>query len=51
MKSLRSQLLFSHLALVGLMAVLMVGATVNFFRLGQSIDRILRNNYASVVAA
>jgi PAS domain S-box-containing protein len=51
MKSLRSQLLFSHLVLVALMALLMVGATVNFLALGRSIDRILRDNYASVVAA
>ena len=50
-QSLRTQLLTSHLALVGLMAVLMLGAVFNFFRLGRSIDRILKDNYKSVVAA
>jgi NtrC-family two-component system sensor histidine kinase KinB len=51
MKSLRTQLLASHLALVVLMALVMVGAVANFFRLGASIDHILRDNYQSVVAA
>ena len=51
MRSLKTQLLFSHLTLVMLMVVLMAGAVVSFFRLGGSIDRILRANYNSVVAA
>ena len=51
MKSLRTQLLTSHLALVALMALVMLGAVANFFRLGQSIDGILRDNYQSVIAA
>jgi NtrC-family two-component system sensor histidine kinase KinB len=51
MKSLRTQLLASHLALVALMALVMVGAVANFFRLGASIDHILRDNYQSVIAA
>jgi PAS domain S-box-containing protein len=51
MKSLRTQLLVSHLALVALMALVMLGAVANFFRLGASIDHILRDNYQSVVAA
>ncbi len=51
MKSLRTQLFASHLALVALMAVVMLGAVANFLRLGGSIDRILKDNYASVVAA
>lgn len=51
MKSLRVQLLFSHLALVALMGIVMTGAVVNFLRLGRSIDRIFRHNYKSVVAA
>lgn len=50
-RSLRTQLLFSHLALVGLMAVVMIGAVYNFFHLGRSIDRILKDNYKSVIAA
>lgn len=51
MRSLRVQLLFSHLALVALMVLVMIGAVVNFLRLGRSIDHILRDNYKSVVAA
>lgn len=51
MKSLRTQLLTSHLALVALMALVMLGAVANFLRLGGSIDRILRDNYKSVIAA
>lgn len=51
MRDLRIQLLVSHLALVGLMLIVMIGAVVNFFHLGRSIDRILKDNYASVVAA
>ena len=50
-KSLRTQLLITHLLLVGLMVAGMTGAVVGFFRLGYSIDRILRDNYKSVVAA
>ncbi|HEX8463214.1 MAG TPA: ATP-binding protein [Abditibacterium sp.] len=51
MKSLRTQLLASHLALVALMALVMLGAVANFFRLGASIDTILRDNLKSAVAA
>lgn len=51
MRSLKTQLLFSHLTLVLLMVVLMAGAVVSFFRLGSSIDRILRANYNSVLSA
>src|SRR5262245_1332249 len=51
MRNLRIQLLFSHLTLVFLMVVLMLGAIVNFVQLGGSIDRILKDNYKSVVAA
>ncbi len=51
MKSLRTQLFGSHLALVALMALMMAGAVVNFLRLGNSIDRIFRDNYQSVVVA
>src|SRR5437879_6096215 len=47
--SLKRQLLFSHTTLVTLMFVLMIGAVVDFFRLSHSIDRILKDNYASVV--
>ena len=51
MKSLRTQLFGSHLALVALMALMMAGAVVNFLRLGNSIDKIFRDNYQSVVVA
>lgn len=51
MRNLRVQLLLSYLALILLMGVAMAGASVSFLRLGRSIDRILRDNYKSVVAA
>jgi NtrC-family two-component system sensor histidine kinase KinB len=51
MRDLRIQLLVSHLVLVGLMLIVMIGAVINFFHLGRSIDRILKDNYASVIAA
>jgi PAS domain S-box-containing protein len=50
-KSLRAQLLLTNLMLVGLMVAGMTGAVIGFFRLGNSIDRILKDNYKSVVAA
>ena len=51
MGNLRTQLLRSHLALALLMLLVMAGAVVNFARLGGSIDRILKDNYASVITA
>src|SRR5579884_2493342 len=51
MRNLRTQLAISHLALLALMILLMVGALINFSRLGQSIEHILRDNYKSVIAA
>ncbi len=51
MRDLRIQLLVSHLVLVGLMLAVMIGAVANFFHLGRSIDRILKDNYASVIVA
>ncbi len=51
MNNLRIQLLLSHLVLALLMVVVMAGAIANFVHLGQSIDRILRDNYKSVIAA
>lgn len=51
MRNLRTQLLASHLALALLMLLGMTGGVINFFRLGRSIDRILRDNYKSVIAA
>jgi nitrogen fixation/metabolism regulation signal transduction histidine kinase len=51
MRSLRVQLLVSHLSLVALLVAVMVGSIVNFLRLGRSIDRIFQDNYKSVLAA
>ena len=51
MRNLRMQLYLSHLLLVTLLLVVMAGAVVNFLGLGQSIDRIFKDNYASVIAA
>lgn len=51
MRNIRLQLLFSHLILVSLLVAVMTGAIANFIHLGRSIDRILRDNYQSVVAA
>src|SRR5436305_8887605 len=51
MRNLRVQLLLSHLVLVLMMLVVMIGGTISVFHLGQSIDRILKDNYKSVVAA
>ena len=50
-RSLRTELLVSHLALIGLMLLLVLASVIGFFRLGRSVDRILRDNYKSVVAA
>lgn len=45
------QLLFSHLLLVLLMGVVMGGAILAFFQIGRSIDRVLRDNFRTVLAA
>ena len=51
MWSLRRQLLVSYLLLVLLMVLVMAGAVGSFVHLGRSIDRILKANYLSVIAA
>jgi NtrC-family two-component system sensor histidine kinase KinB len=51
MWSLRRQLLVSYLLLVLLMVTTMAAAVASFVHLGRSIDRILKENYLSVVAA
>lgn len=51
MRNLRLQLLFSHLVLVLLMSVVLAGGVVAVFHLGRSIDRIMKDNYKSVIAA
>ena len=51
MRNLRTQLLTSHLTLALLMLLGMAGGVLNFYRLGRSIDRILKDNYKSVIAA
>lgn len=45
------QLLMSHLAIVLLMGLVMGGAILAFFQLGQSIDTLLEDNFQSVLAA
>jgi PAS domain S-box-containing protein len=50
MRDLKAQLWTSHLVLVVVIAALSVLATVTFHRLGRQVDRILRDNYKSVVA-
>ncbi|MGC4046840.1 MAG: HAMP domain-containing protein [Armatimonas sp.] len=49
MNNLRRQLLYSHLLLIGLMLLLLVGAVARFFHLGRSIDRVLDANVKSVL--
>jgi len=50
-RSLRVQLLVSHLSIVALMVAVMAGSVASFFHLSRSIDRIFRDNYKSVLAA
>lgn len=49
MQNLRRQLLLSHLLLIGLMLLLLVGGVVRFLHLGRSIDRVLDANVKSVL--
>ena len=51
MQNLKTQLWISHLLLVLLLTLVMASAIFNFVRLGRSIDRILKDNYKSVIAA
>src|SRR3954471_6307187 len=51
MRSLRTQLIVSHLLLVLLMALVMGGAVFTFVRLSQSIDAVLRGNFQTILAA
>lgn len=51
MRSLRFQLLLSHLLLVLLMGVVMSYAIATFFSLGESIDRVLTGNFKAALAA
>jgi signal transduction histidine kinase/HAMP domain-containing protein len=50
MRSLRSQLVMSHLFLVLIMTLVMAGAIWQFFRVGRSIEEILQENYQTVLA-
>jgi len=50
MRSLRTQLLASHLALLVLVGVVLSGAVVSFFLLRNSIDRVLEVNFPTVLA-
>lgn len=49
-RTLRVQLLLSHLVLVVLMALVMASAVSSFFSLGHSIDSVLKGTFGSVVA-
>ncbi|MCX6358684.1 MAG: ATP-binding protein [Armatimonadetes bacterium] len=51
MRNLRKQLLASHSAIAVLMLAVIVAGIAAIFHLGGTIDRILENNYRSVVAA
>ncbi len=51
MRNIKLQLLFSHLSLAFMMVVVMAGAVYNFIHLGRSVDKILKDNYKSVIAA
>jgi PAS domain S-box-containing protein len=51
MRNIKVQLLISHLVLVALLSVLLAAAVTEFSHLGQSINRIVRDNYDSVIAA
>jgi NtrC-family two-component system sensor histidine kinase KinB len=51
MTNLRVQLLISHVALAVIMTLAMIGAIISFNHLGGSIDRIIKANYDSVIAA
>ncbi len=51
MRSLRSQLILSHLLLVLLMGFVMSGASVTFFSITRSIDRVLQGNFRTVLAS
>lgn len=50
MRSLRSQLVMSHLFLVLIMTLVMAAAIWQFFRVGRSIEEILQENYQTVLA-
>lgn len=50
-RSLRTELLQSYLLLVVLLLIVCLIAVAGFFRVGRSVNRILEDNYKSVVAA
>ena len=51
MRSLRLQLISSHLILVLLIGFVMSGASVTFFTITQSVNRVLQGNFRTVLAA
>lgn len=51
MRSLRTQLLISHMLLVLLLALVMSAALTSLFTLNSDFDRILSNNFQTVLAA
>jgi hypothetical protein len=50
-RSLRTQLIGSHMVLVMLMTVVMGGAVFNFFQVSRSVDAVLRGNFQTVLSA
>ncbi len=51
MRSLRSQLILSHLILVLLMGFVMSGASMAFFGISQAVDRVLQGNFRTILAS
>jgi NtrC-family two-component system sensor histidine kinase KinB len=49
-RTLRIQLLLSHLVLVVLLALVIATAVSSFFSLGRSIDRVLQGTFGSMIA-
>jgi len=51
MRSVRMQLLVSHLLLVLLLGIVLSAAISSFVALGRGIDRVLEGNYESIIAS
>ena len=51
MRSLRSQLIVSHLVLVLITCSVMIGASITFFQIAHSVGRVVRGNFRTVLAA
>ncbi len=51
MRSLRGRLLASNVLIIGMIAIMMIGAAVTFYSLGQKFDSVLARNFPSMLAA